>query len=90
MVRCLNEKSQTKRSQEIAKHNPDTENIFEDNLVDTHYPQRPQEQEDVCLYDFVANYEWQVRDDHRNKLKPRLRNYKLFEMRIKEKTTTTL
>ena len=56
-----------KQLHEIAKHSPDTENIFEDNLVDTFYPQRPQELEDVCLYDFVANYEWQGRDDHGNR-----------------------
>ena len=29
---------------------------FEDNLVDTFYPQRPNDMEDVCLYDFVAEY----------------------------------
>ena len=40
--------------QEIAKHNPDSEEIFEDNLIDTFYPQRPQNLEKVCLYDFVA------------------------------------
>ena len=73
-----------KQLQEIAKHSPDTENIFEDNLVDTYYPQRPQEQEDVCLYDFVANYEWQGRDDDGNRKyrklsKPRLPNHKLFD-----------
>ena len=73
-----------KQLQKMAKHNPDTENIFEDNLVDTYYPKRPQEQEDVCLYDFVANYEWQGRDDHGNRKyrklsKPRLPNHKLFD-----------
>ena len=35
------------------------EDMFEDNVID--YPQRPQELEDVCLYDFVANYDWQGR-----------------------------
>ena len=44
----------------------------------------PQELEDVCLYDFVANYEWQGRDDHGNRKyrklsKPRLPNHKLFD-----------
>ena len=76
-----------KQLQQIAKHSPDTKNtknIFEDNLVDTYYPQRPQEQEDVCLYDFVANYEWQDRDDDGNRKyrklsKPRLPNHKLFD-----------
>ena len=31
-------------------------NIFEANLVDTFYPERPDDMEDVCLYDFVADY----------------------------------
>ena len=67
----------------IAEHNPDTEDIFEDNLIDTFYPQRPQELEDVCLYDFVANYDWQGRDDqgrrkYKRLTKARLPNHKLF------------
>ncbi len=33
--------------QDIAKENPDTEDTFEDNLIDNHYPQRPQDLEDV-------------------------------------------
>ena len=38
---------------EMAEHNPDTGEIFEDNLLDTYYPQRPARLEDVCLYDFM-------------------------------------
>ena len=53
-----------KQLEEIAKQNPDNKEIFEDNLTDTFYPQRPQELEDVCLYDFVANYELQGLDEH--------------------------
>ena len=73
-----------KQLQQIAKCSPDTKYIFEDNLVDTYYPKRPQELEDVCLYDFVANYEWQGRDDDGNRKyrklsKPRLPNHKLFD-----------
>ena len=68
----------------IAEHNPDTEDIFEDNLIDTFYPQRPQELEDVCLYDFVANYDWQGRDDqgrrkYKRLTKAWLPNHKLFD-----------
>ena len=70
--------------QEIARNNPDTEDIFEDNLIDTFYPQRPQSLEDVCLYDFVANYDWHSKDDSGNRkytklTKPRLPNHKLFD-----------
>ena len=73
-----------KQLQEMAKHNPDTENIFENNLIDTYYPQRPQELKDICLYDFVANYDWQGRDDDGNRVyrklsKPRLPNHKIFD-----------
>ena len=69
---------------EIAEHNPDTEEIFEDNLLDTYYPQRPARLEDVCLYDFVANYDWYAKDRNGNRKysklnKPRLPNHKLFD-----------
>ena len=53
-------------------------------LLDTHYPKRPASLEEVCLYDFVANYNWQSKDlngDRKySKLrKPRLPNHKLFD-----------
>ena len=41
---------------EIREHDPNSTNIFENNLIDTFYPQRPESMEEVCLYDFVANY----------------------------------
>ena len=41
---------------EIQQQDPNSTNIFEDNLVDTFYPKRPDDMEDVCLHDFVANY----------------------------------
>ena len=73
-----------KELQVIAKSNPDTEDIYEDSLLDTHYPQRPADLEDVCLYDFVAKYDWQTKDDNGNRKyallkKPRLPNHKLFD-----------
>ena len=46
-----------KKLKELAEKDPQNKDIFEDNLIDTFYPQRPSELEDVCLYDFVANYE---------------------------------
>ena len=53
-------------------------------MIDTFYPQRPRELEDVCLYDFVASYDWQGLDDqgrrkYRKLAKPRLPNHKLFD-----------
>ena len=44
--------------EQLAKHDPDTEDIYEDSLLGSHYPQRPDSMEDICLYDFVANYDW--------------------------------
>ena len=41
--------------EQMAKHNPDNEDIYEDNLLDTYYPQRPESLEDICLHDLVAN-----------------------------------
>ena len=49
---------------DMAKDNPETEGIFEDNLIDTYYPQRPRDLENICLYDFVANYEWYGKNDN--------------------------
>ena len=73
-----------KQLEEIAKQNPDNQEIFEDNLIDAFYPQRSQELEDVCLYDFVANYELQGLDEqgqrkYRKLNKPKLPNHKLFD-----------
>ena len=45
-----------KQLEQLAENNPQSEIIFEDNVVDTFYPQRPASLENVCLYDFVANY----------------------------------
>ena len=44
--------------EDVAKHNPDSEDIFQSNLLDTYYPQRPNDLQDVCLYNFVANYDY--------------------------------
>ena len=73
-----------KQLKPIAEHNPDSEYIFEDNLVDNFYPQRPQELEDVCLYDFVANYDRHSRDKQGRRIykklsTPKLSNHKLFD-----------
>ena len=81
----------------ISEHDPDTEDIFEDNLIDTFYPQRPQELEDVCLYDFVANYDWQGRDDQGRRKYKRLTkaqlpttNFLIQKMSTKGRSITTL
>ena len=38
-----------KMLEEMARHNPDSRNIFEDNVVDTFYPPRPAALENVCV-----------------------------------------
>ena len=70
--------------EEIAKTNPQSQDIFEDNLIENHYPSRPQRLNDLCLYDFVACIDWTSRDKHGEKdyktlSKPRLPNHKLFD-----------
>ena len=69
---------------DMAKDNPETEDIFEDNLIDSYYLQRPRDLKNICLYDFVANYEWYGKNDNGDRkysklTKPRLRNRKLFD-----------
>ena len=41
---------------QMQQDDPNSTNLFEDNLVDTFYPCRPGDMEDMCLYDFVADY----------------------------------
>jgi hypothetical protein len=41
---------------EIWEMNPDSTDIFEENLVDNFCPKRPDDMEEICLYDFVAEY----------------------------------
>ena len=68
--------------EDLAKTQPGSEDIFLNNVIDTHYPCRPEELESVCLYDFVANYDWTKRDSKGNpkKLtKLRLLNHKLLD-----------
>ena len=65
--------------QYMVKTNPDSDDIFEGNLLENFYP----EMEDVCLYDFVSKYNHAGKDEdgaRKYKLlnKPRLPNHKIF------------
>ena len=76
---------------EIQQQNPNSTDIFEDNLVDTFYPERPDEMEDVCLYDFVANYvKCGIDEDGKTKYrklnKSVLPNHKLFNPKKEDAT----
>ena len=70
--------------EQLAQHDPNNKDIYEESLLDTHYPKRPESLEDVCLYDLVANYSWQSTDDNGKRQytklnKPCLPNHKLFD-----------
>ena len=73
--------------QKMAECNPNDKAIFEDNVVDTFYPQRPAKLEHVCLYDFIAQYEFKGIDDQGQRVygklgKPKLPNHKIFDPEI--------
>ena len=67
----------------MAKANLDSDDIFEGNLLESFYPERPDAMEDVCLYDFVSKYDYAGTDEdgtRKYKLlnKHRLPNHKIF------------
>ena len=73
----------------MAKANPDSDHIFEGNLLENFYPKRPDAMEDVCLYDFVSKYDYTGKDEdgaRKYKLlnKPRLPNHKIFNPEKKD------
>ena len=68
---------------DMAKANPDSDDIIEGNLLENFYPERPDAMEDVCLSDFVSKYDYAGKDEdgaRKYKLlnKPRLPNHKIF------------
>ena len=40
----------------LLESDPDSVNIFDQNMIDDFYPGRPKELEDLCLYDFIKLY----------------------------------
>ena len=87
MGRCLHASRRLKNHkllQEMARQNPNSENIFGDKVLDTFYPQIPATLEDVCLYDSLAKYEVQGIDTscqrmYKKVTKPKLPNHKIFD-----------
>ena len=72
---CTKEKPQ--RTLESAEKRSDSEGIFMEDIVSCSYPNRPDDHEDLCLHDFVANYDSHSKDSHgkhiyRKVTKPRL------------------
>ena len=69
---------------EMESTDPDSDNIFKENLYSNYYPDRPEELQDLCLHDFVANFAWYGKDSKGQKKyrmlgKPRLVNHKIFD-----------
>jgi len=73
-----------KELKEMLETDPDSDKIFEENLLDDFYPKRPEALKDVCLYDFVKFYCKSGTDSSGNRLyrklmKPKIVNHKLFD-----------
>ena len=71
---------------ELKENNPDSDDIFAPSLVDVHYPSRPDELEDLCLYDFVKYIDWYHRDKdgkktYRRLAKPCVPNHPTYDPR---------
>ena len=65
---------------EIWEINPDSTDIFDENIVDNFYPERPDDMEEVCLYDFVAEYEKYGEENpvYRERTKSILPNHRVY------------
>ena len=70
--------------QKLDATDPDSEDIFLENLLSGHYPKRPKEMEDVCLHDFVATVNCQTKDAKGKRVykmltKRRIVSHKIFD-----------
>ena len=64
---------------DIEEKCPQSEDIFQPGLIDTFYSNRPK---DVCLYDFVANYDYHSKEgkrEYKKLTKPHLVNHRIFD-----------
>ena len=64
--------------------NQESEDIFMEDVIGTHYSKKPNSLDDLCLHDFVPNYDWLKKDSddkrvYRKLTKPRIVNHKLFD-----------
>ena len=63
---------------------PDSEDLFKEDLHTSYYPGRPEELEDMCLHEFVANFNYYGFDASGNRkytplTKPRFVDHKIFD-----------
>ena len=68
----------------LAEKSPESEDIFMEDIVSCNYPNRPDDLEDLCLHDFVANYDSHSKDSqgrriYRKVTKSRLVSQKMFD-----------
>ena len=73
-----------KELQRLALNEPNSDEIFEHYLIENYYPDRPQNLEEMCLYDFVKWIDWTSRDKsgkryYKRLNKPRFPNHKLYD-----------
>ena len=69
---------------ELLENDPNSLNIFDNNIIDDFYPARPNELEEICLYDFIKHYTYCGTDSSGNRkyrklIKPRLPNHRLYD-----------
>ena len=69
---------------ELLAANSDSEDIFVDNVISTHYPNRPDSLDEVCLHDFVSEYDYYHMDSagnrtYRKLTKPKFINHKIYD-----------
>ena len=69
---------------ELLESDPNSFNIFDNNIIDDFYPAQPSELEEVCLYDFVKHYTLYGTNSSGNRkyrklVKPCLPNHCLYD-----------
>ena len=74
---------------------PDSSDIFKENLHSNFYPNKPKQLEDMCLHDFLANYDFYGKDangnrNYRQLTKSRLVNHKIFDPEKENETKVIL
>ena len=75
----------------LAEKSPDSEDIFMEDIVSYNYPNRPDDLEDLCLHNFVANYDSHSKDSqgrhiYRKVTKSRLVSQKMFDPKKEDQT----
>ena len=53
----------SRRLKDNSKANPDSDDIFEGNLLENFYPESPDTMKDVYRYDFVSKYDYAGKDE---------------------------